>query len=100
MPPLAGGRTRVSFRNPAVGDGSLTNILLEGSMATKLDKAIKRELEIDGKTYTIIMSPEGIKVTPKGGRIGRETSWRTLLGNEAAASSASSGMGYGGGAGA
>jgi len=69
-------------------------------MATKLDKAIKRELEIDGKTYTIIMSPEGIKVTPKGGRIGRETSWRTLLGNEAATSSASGGMGYGGGAGA
>ena len=69
-------------------------------MATKLDKAIKRELEIDGKAYTIIMSPEGIKVTPKGGRIGRETSWRTLLGSDAGAVSSAGGMGYGGGAGA
>lgn len=71
-------------------------------MATKLDKAIKRELDIDGKTYTIIMSPEGIKVTPKGGRIGRETSWRTLLGNEGSMGGAGSagGMGYGGGMGA
>jgi len=73
-------------------------------MATKLDKAIKRELDIDGKTYTIIMSPDGIKVTPKGGRIGRETSWRTLLGSEGAmggaGSSSGGGMGYGGGMGA
>ncbi|HJP57554.1 MAG TPA: hypothetical protein VJ847_11080 [Gemmatimonadales bacterium] len=65
-------------------------------MATKLDKAIKRELEIDGKSYTIIMSPEGIKVTPKGGRIGRETSWRTLLGNEGMGGGMSGG-GMGGG---
>jgi hypothetical protein len=72
-------------------------------MATKLDKAIKRELEVDGKTYTIIMSPDGIKVTPKGGRIGRETSWRTLLGSEGSmggAPAAGGGMGYGGGMGA
>ena len=72
-------------------------------MATKLDKAIKRELEVDGKTYTVIMSPDGIKVTPKGGRIGRETSWRTLLGTEGAmggAGTAGGGMGYGGGMGA
>jgi hypothetical protein len=72
-------------------------------MATKLDKAIKRELEVDGKTYTVIMSPDGIKVTPKGGRIGRETSWRTLLGTEGAmggAGAAGGGMGYGGGMGA
>lgn len=72
-------------------------------MATKLDKAIKRELEVDGKTYTVIMSPDGIKVTPKGGRIGRETSWRTLLGTEGAmggAGAAGGSMGYGGGMGA
>ena len=41
-------------------------------MATKLDKAIKRELELDGKTYTVIISPEGIKVTVKGFRMGSE----------------------------
>ena len=67
-------------------------------MATKLEKGIKRELEIDGKTYTIIMSPEGIKITPKGGRIGRELSWRSLMGTEGSSSGmgAGSGMGSGG----
>jgi hypothetical protein len=48
-------------------------------MATKLEKAIKRELEIDGRAYTIIMSPEGLKITPKGGRKGIEHSWRMLM---------------------
>ncbi|MEO6067223.1 MAG: hypothetical protein ABJB33_08100 [Gemmatimonadota bacterium] len=48
-------------------------------MATKLDKAIKRELELDGKTYTVVISPEGIKMTVKGFRKGSETPWRTLL---------------------
>ncbi|HEU4828648.1 MAG TPA: hypothetical protein VFT04_05595 [Gemmatimonadales bacterium] len=49
-------------------------------MATKLDKAIKRELEIDGQLYTVIMSPEGLKITPKGGRKGTELTWRSLMG--------------------
>jgi hypothetical protein len=51
----------------------------ENPMATKLDKAIKRELELDGKTYTVVISPEGIKITVKGFRKGSETLWRTLL---------------------
>lgn len=48
-------------------------------MATKLDKTIKRELEIDGRLYTIAISPEGVKMTPKGGRLGQETTWREML---------------------
>jgi hypothetical protein len=48
-------------------------------MATKLEKTIKRELEVDGKSYTIAISPEGVKVTQKGFRKGRELSWRELL---------------------
>ena len=40
-------------------------------MATKLDKTIKRELELDGKLYTVAISPEGVKVTPKGARKGQ-----------------------------
>jgi hypothetical protein len=48
-------------------------------MATKLEKAIKRELEVEGKVYTVIMSPEGLKITPKGGRKGIEHSWRMLM---------------------
>ncbi len=66
-------------------------------MATKLEKGIKRELDIDGKTYTIIMSPEGIKITPKGGRIGREVSWRSMMGTEGSAGAMSSGGGMGSG---
>ena len=49
-------------------------------MATKLDKTIKRELELEGKLYTVAISPEGVKVTPKGARKGHEMSWSTLVG--------------------
>ena len=48
-------------------------------MATKLDKTIKRELEIDGQAYMIAISPEGLKITQKGHRKGSEVSWRSLL---------------------
>jgi hypothetical protein len=51
-------------------------------MATKLDKTIKRELELDGKLYTVAISPEGIKVTPKGARKGHEISWSSIVSGE------------------
>jgi hypothetical protein len=47
-------------------------------MATKLDKTIKRELEMDGQPYTVAISPAGIKITQKGYRKGREMSWKAL----------------------
>jgi hypothetical protein len=52
-------------------------------MATKLDKTIKRELELDGKLYTVTMSPEGVKITAKGARKGPEITWTTLLSGDA-----------------
>lgn len=52
-------------------------------MATKLDKTIKRELELEGKLYTVTMSPEGVKITPKGARKGPEMTWAALLGGDA-----------------
>ncbi|MBA3258209.1 MAG: hypothetical protein H0T68_01930 [Gemmatimonadales bacterium] len=52
-------------------------------MATRLDKTLKRELEIEGKVYTISISPEGVKIVPKGGRKGPEMSWQTLLSGDA-----------------
>jgi hypothetical protein len=52
-------------------------------MPTKLDKTIKRELELDGKLYTVSISPEGIKIAPKGARKGREVSWADLVSGEA-----------------
>ena len=47
-------------------------------MATKLDKTIKRELDMDGQAYTVAISPAGIKLTQKGYRKGREMTWRAL----------------------
>ena len=32
-------------------------------MATKLDKTIKREIEMDGTAYMVTISPEGVKLT-------------------------------------
>ena len=41
-------------------------------MSAKLDKTIKRELDLDGKLYTVTISPEGVKITAKGARKGPE----------------------------
>ena len=47
-------------------------------MATKLDKTIKREIELDGQPYMVAIAPEGVKMTQKGYRKGREITWREL----------------------
>jgi hypothetical protein len=52
-------------------------------MAAKLDKTIKRELDLDGKLYTVTISPEGVKITAKGARKGPELTWQSLLSGEA-----------------
>jgi len=52
-------------------------------MTARLDKIIKREVELDGELYTVSMSPEGVKITPKGKRRGHEISWRALLSGDA-----------------
>jgi len=52
-------------------------------MAVKLEKTIKRELELEGRTYTIAIAPEGVKVTEKGKRKGREISWRFIINGDA-----------------
>lgn len=57
-------------------------------MATKLNKLLKREIDVDGKPYMVTLSPAGVKLTEKGKRLGREHTWKDLLGAEAAASAA------------
>jgi len=52
-------------------------------MATKLEKALKRELEIEGKAYMITIAPEGLKVVEKGHRKGIEIAWKDVLSGEA-----------------
>jgi hypothetical protein len=51
-------------------------------VATRLDKTIKRELDLDGEPYVVSISPDGIKIVPKGRRKGREISWQALLSGE------------------
>jgi hypothetical protein len=52
-------------------------------MATKLDKVLKREIELDGQAYIAAISPDGIKVTKKGFRKGNEISWRAIVSGDA-----------------
>ena len=54
-------------------------------MATKLNKLLKREIEVDGKPYMVALSPAGLKLTEKGKRLGRELTWKELVGAPAAA---------------
>lgn len=48
------------------------------SMATKIQKEIRREIEIDGEPFTVTISPLGVKLTRKRFRSGRALSWRAL----------------------
>ena len=57
-------------------------------MATKLDKALKREIDIEGKPYMLTLSPEGMKLVPKGRRNGLEISWKDLVSGDAALATA------------
>lgn len=57
-------------------------------MATKLEKALKRELEIDGKAYMITIDPTGLKVTEKGHRKGIEMTWKDVVSGDASLTAA------------
>jgi len=51
-------------------------------MTTKLDKPLKREMEINGVLYTVTLSPEGLKIVEKGKRKGQEFTWEELVRGE------------------
>lgn len=52
-------------------------------MTPRLDHIIKRELKLGRELYTVIMSPEGVKIARKGRRKGHEITWQTLLSGDA-----------------
>ena len=52
-------------------------------MATKLDRPLKREIEVDGVLYTATFSPEGVRVVEKGKRKGQELTWRAIVAGDA-----------------
>ena len=57
-------------------------------MTTRLEKELKRELEIDGETYVLTITPETMKLTIKGRRKGQEIAWKALVSGEAALAAA------------
>ncbi len=55
---------------------------------TKLDKPLRREIEVEDKAYTLTIDPEGLKLVEKGHRNGATLSWRALLNGDAALAAA------------
>ena len=54
-------------------------------MVTLLDKELKRQVTVDGADYTVVVDPEGLRLTGKGKRRPLvELRWRDLLSGEAA----------------
>jgi hypothetical protein len=51
---------------------------------TPLDKSLKRSINIKGLDYVITLTPESLKLTRKGRRIGMELKWPDLISGESA----------------
>jgi hypothetical protein len=54
------------------------------AVTTKLEKTLKREIQIKGEPYIVAISPEGLKLTQKGKRKGQELQWQDLVSGDAA----------------
>ena len=85
LPPRYGARHAVEGQLPLATPpiasqlcSGASYLLQESLMATKLDKTIKREIELDGQPFMVAISPEGVKLTQKGFRKGREMAWKAL----------------------
>jgi hypothetical protein len=57
-------------------------------MATKLEKPLKREIQVAGQPYVLTITPEGLKLVQKGKRKGQELAWDALVSGEAALAAA------------
>ncbi len=53
-------------------------------MTTRLDKPIRRELEIGDKPYTLTIDTDGLKLVEKGRRKGQELRWQDIVDGDAA----------------
>lgn len=47
-------------------------------MVTKLEKTIRREVDIDGEPFTVVVSPHGLRLTKKRFRSGVALSWKAI----------------------
>ena len=57
-------------------------------MTTQLDHPLKRALTIDGRPYTVTISPDALHLVPKGRRKGYELRWIDLVSGDAALATA------------
>jgi hypothetical protein len=55
---------------------------------TKLEKPLRREIEINGEAHVVVISPQGLKITAKGKRRGHELTWVDLVRGNAALATA------------
>ena len=53
-------------------------------MTTKLEKPLKRQIDIKGKPHIVTITPEGLKLTEKGKRKGQELRWVDLTSGQTA----------------
>ncbi len=54
----------------------------------RLDKPIRREVDVAGKPHTLVIDPDGLKLTRKGARRGLELTWDDLASGDAALAAA------------
>ena len=57
-------------------------------MVTKLDKSLRREIDIGGEPHVLTITPAGFVLTLKGRRKGLEIAWADLVSGEAALATA------------
>ena len=53
-------------------------------MTTKLEKPLRREVNLGGEPWVVTITPRGLKLTRKGRRKGIELEWKDLVSGEAA----------------
>src|SRR5262245_42803136 len=53
-------------------------------MATKLEKPLKREIEIGGQAFIVTLTPQALALVGKGRRKGIEIRWDEMISGEAA----------------
>ena len=57
-------------------------------MTTTLDKPLRREIDVEGQPYTVLLDAQGIKITRKAHRKGMELKWSDLINGDAAVAAA------------
>jgi hypothetical protein len=84
-PPFSKWRSRTARPiGTALAEQPVTDTRLEGAKMVPLQKTLKRALNIDGRDYVLAISPDGLKLVPKGKRKGIELKWEELVNGEAA----------------